>query len=88
MTHSLNHHLPPGCKTSWHGSQCFRDLVKRKLISDLSNEGQMTDIYKNNNWKPTTMLAFSDSTEMLLEHLMHSSHPPCDVSKMDLSQYV
>lgn len=32
MTHSLGHHLPPDCKTTWLRLQCIRDLVKH-LIS-------------------------------------------------------
>lgn len=32
MSHSLGHHLPPDCKTSWLRLQCIRDLVK-PLIS-------------------------------------------------------
>lgn len=39
MSHSLSHHLPPDCKTSWLGLQHVRDLVK--LVFLLTNEGQM-----------------------------------------------
>lgn len=40
MSHSLGHHLPPDCKTSWLRLQCIRDLVKTSYFC-LSNEGQM-----------------------------------------------